>query len=276
MYKIPVPLYSPRLALCTMRRAFLLDMMKTVLFKEYLMPQTALITGASKGLGKTLARFLAQQNYNLILTARGRHTLQTTAAELTSTGKIIALPGNVADAEHRRRLVAAARDLGGLNLLINNASTLGPTPLPKLTDYPLEAFHYLLDVNIIAPIALVQEALPLLETSHGLVVNVSSDAAIGGYAGWGGYGASKAALDLLSLTLASELTSAQIGVVAVDPGDMRTDMHQTAFPGEDISDRPLPEVTLPFWGWLLGQNPLAVTGQRFRAQAERWEVREVA
>lgn len=236
------------------------------------MPQTALITGASKGLGKTLARFLAQQNYTLILTARGRHTLQTTADELTSAGEIIALPGNVADAEHRRRLVAAARDLGGLNLLINNASTLGPTPLPALTEYPLEAFRYLFDVNVIAPIALVQEARALLEASQGLVVNLSSDAAVGGYAGWGGYGASKAALDLLSLTLANELTSARVGVVAVDPGDMRTDMHQTAFPGEDISDRPLPEVTLPFWGWLLGQNPLSVTGQRFRAQAEQWEM----
>jgi NAD(P)-dependent dehydrogenase (short-subunit alcohol dehydrogenase family) len=236
------------------------------------MPKTALITGASKGLGKTLARFLAQQNYDLILTSRGRHSLQTTADELKSTAEIIAIPGNVADADHRRRLVEAARQLGGLNLLINNASTLGPTPMPALAEFPLEAFRYLFDVNFLAPLALVQEALPLLKASQGLVVNLSSDAAVGGYPGWGGYGASKAALDLLSLTLANELKDANVGVVSVDPGDLRTDMHQAAFPGEDISDRPLPEVTLPFWGWLFGQNPLTLTGQRFRAQAEQWEV----
>ena len=236
------------------------------------MHKTALITGASKGLGKTLARFLAQQNYNLILTARGRHTLQTTANELKGEAEIIALPGDVADAEHRRRLVNAARQLGGLHLLINNASTLGPTPMSPLAEFPLEAFRYLFDVNVLAPLALVQEALPLLKTSQGLVVNLSSDAAVGGYPTWGGYGASKAALDLLSLTLANELKDSNIGVVSVDPGDLRTDMHQAAFPGEDISDRPLPEVTLPFWGWLFGQNPLTLTGQRFRAQAEQWEV----
>lgn len=240
------------------------------------MIRTALITGASKGLGKTLAQFLAQQNYNLVLTARGRHTLQATTDELHSTGEILAIPGNVADAEHRRRLVDVARELGGLNLLVNNASTLGPTPLPELAEFPPEAFRYLFDVNVIAPIALVKDALPLLKASRGLVVNISSDAAIGGYLGWGGYGATKAALDLISLTLANELNPVQVGVVAVDPGDMRTDMHQAAFPGEDISDRPTPEVTLPFWGWLLGQDPLAVTGQRFQAQAERWEVRELA
>ncbi|HNB52237.1 MAG TPA: SDR family oxidoreductase [Anaerolineales bacterium] len=236
------------------------------------MHKTALITGASKGLGKTLARFLAQQNYNLILTARGRHTLQTTANELKGEAEIIALPGDVADAEHRRRLVNAARQLGGLHLLINNASTLGPTPMSPLAEFPLEAFRYLFDVNVLAPLALVQEALPLLKTSQGLVVNLSSDAAVGGYPTWGGYGASKAALDLLSLTLANELKDSNIGVVSVDPGDLRTDMHQAAFPGEDISDRPLPEVTLPFWGWLFGQTPLTLTGQRFRAQAEQWEV----
>lgn len=239
------------------------------------MSKIALITGASKGLGKTLAQFLAQQYDTLILTARGRHTLQTTVNELKSTGStanIIAIPGNVADAEHRRRLVDAARQAGGLHLLVNNASTLGPTPMPTLTDFPLEAFRYLFDVNVLAPLALVQEALSLLEASSGLVVNLSSDAALGGYPGWGGYGASKAALDLFSLTLANELKASGVGVVAVDPGDLRTDMHQAAFPGEDISDRPLPEVTLPFWGWLLGQAPLAITGQRFRAQAEQWEV----
>lgn len=238
-------------------------------------PRVAAITGASKGLGRTLARFLAQQNYHLVLTARGRHTLQASADELAALGaQVTAIPGNVADAEHRRRLVSAARQMGELHLLVNNASTLGPTPLPPLAEFPLEAFRYLFDVNVIAPLALVQEALPLLQKSRGLVVNVSSDAAVGGYPGWGGYGASKAALDLISLTLANELADTGVGVVAVDPGDLRTDLHQAAYPGEDISDRPLPDVTLPFWGWLLGQDPLAVTGQRFQAQGERWEVKE--
>ena len=125
-------------------------------------------------------------------------------------------------------------------------------------------------------IALVQATLPLLKASQGLVVNLTSDAAVGGYENWGGYGASKAALDLVSLTLANELRPEGIGVVSVDPGDMNTDMHQDAFPGEDISDRPMPDVTLPFWVWLLGQAPLAVSGQRFQAQADLWEVRHEA
>lgn len=236
------------------------------------MSRTALITGASKGLGKTLARFLAQQNYNLILTARSRHILETTANELKGAAEVIALPGDVADAQHRRQWVDAARSFGGLHLLINNASILGPTPMPRLVEFPLEAFDYLFNVNVLAPVALIQEFVPLLKASRGLVVNLSSDAAVGGYPGWGGYGASKAALDLISLTLANELKDSHIGVVAVDPGDLRTDMHQAAFPGEDISDLPLPDATLPFWGWLFGQDPLAVTGQRFRAQAEQWEM----
>ena len=119
---------------------------------------------------------------------------------------------------------------------------------------------------------LVQATLPLLRKSGGLVINISSDAASGGYSGWGAYGASKAALDLVSLTLAGELRDDGVAVVSVDPGDMRTQMHQDAFPGEDISDRPLPEVTLPFWAWLLGQPRTLVTGRRFQAQADRWEV----
>ena len=240
------------------------------------MTRIALITGASKGLGKTLARFLAQQNYTLILTARGRHSLQTIAEELSPHAEVKAIPGNVADAEHRHRLLEIAKKLGGLQLLVNNASTLGPTPMPELAQFPLEAFRYLFDVNVLAPIAMIQEALPLLQANRGLVVNLTSDAALGGYLGWGGYGASKAALDLISLTFANELAPAQVGVVAVDPGDMRTDMHQDAFLGEDISDRPLPEVTLPFWGWLLGQDPLAISGQRFHAQAEQWAVKALS
>jgi len=208
-----------------------------------------------------------------VLTARGEGDLAAVAHQLDRHERnVVALPGDVTDAAHRTRLVAAARELGGLDLLINNASELGPTPLPSLVDVDPVEFQHVLVVNVIAPVALVREALPLLERSNGMVVNVSSDAASGGYPGWGVYGASKAALELATLTLANELEDRGIAVVTVDPGDMRTRMHQDAFAGEDISDRPLPEVTLPFWAWLLGQERAKVNGRRFRAQADRWEV----
>jgi NAD(P)-dependent dehydrogenase (short-subunit alcohol dehydrogenase family) len=241
------------------------------------MKRVALITGASRGLGEVLATFLARQGCDLIATARGEDALEAAARSLRDAGaKVVSLPGDVADPAHRRRLVEAAQSLGRLDLLINNASALGPSPLPNLVDLPLHRMERVLEVNLVAPLGLVQEALPLLKESNGLVVNISSDAAVGGYPGWGGYGASKAALDLVSLTLANELRGEKVGVVAVDPGDMRTAMHQAAYPGEDISDRPLPEVTLPFWAWLLGQDPTAVSGRRFQAQAERWEVSDEA
>jgi NAD(P)-dependent dehydrogenase (short-subunit alcohol dehydrogenase family) len=237
------------------------------------MNRTALITGASRGLGRTVAEFLAAQGYGLVLTARGEEDLQMAARELRRHGgKVTALAGDVADPEHRRRLASAAKDLGRLGILFNNASTLGATPLPPLAEYPLEELEEAFRVNVSAPLALVRETLPLLTESGGLIVNVSSDAARGGYPGWGGYGLTKAALDLASLTLANELSGRWVGVVAVDPGDLRTRMHQDAFPGEDISDRPLPEVTLPFWAWLFGQPPAAVTGRRYQAQSDRWEV----
>ncbi|MCH8185758.1 MAG: SDR family oxidoreductase [Chloroflexi bacterium] len=235
------------------------------------MRRVALITGASRGLGATLAEFLARQGYALVTTARGREPLERAAQAIEGHGgEVVAIAGDVTDDEHRRRLVAAAASLGGLDLLVNNASTLGAAPLPGLADYPLDDLEQVFAVNVLAPLALTQLALPLLTAHRGLIVNLSSDAAVGGYPGWGGYGASKAALDLITLTLADELRG--VGVVAVDPGDMRTEMHQLAFPGEDISDRPLPDVTLPFWAWLLGQDPMAVSGQRFRAQGETWEV----
>ena len=233
--------------------------------------RVALITGASRGLGRTLAHFLAAQGANLVLTARGARALEDAAQELVAYGSRIApIPGDVADAGHRQRLVEAAAGLGGLDLLVNNASSLGLSPLPALADYPLDAIKEVLAVNVLAPLGLVQAALPLLRRSKGLVINLSSDAAVGGYAGWGGYGASKAALDLLSLTLSNELAGEGVTVVSVDPGDLRTQMHQDAFPGEDISDRPLPEATLPFWAWLLGQERAAIQGKRLRAQAEVW------
>ncbi len=234
--------------------------------------QVAMVTGASRGLGAVVAQFLAGQEFDLVLTARGGSALREFARTLSLDGiRVAALSGDVADPAHRRRLVRAAAAFGRLDLLLNNASTLGASPLPALAGNPLPTLEDVFRTNTIAPLGLVQDALPLLRKSHGLVVNISSDAAVAGYPGWGGYGASKAALDLVSLTLAHELHAAGVAVVSVDPGDMRTEMHQAAFPGEDIGDRPAPEVTLPFWAWLFGQNPMSLTGGRFRAQAERWE-----
>jgi NAD(P)-dependent dehydrogenase (short-subunit alcohol dehydrogenase family) len=233
--------------------------------------QVALITGASRGLGKAMAQFLAAQGTDLILTARGSEALDATVRELSGFGgRTIAVAGDVAGEAHRRALAEVAGELGGLDLLVNNASILGPSPLPALVHYPLEAFEQVLEVNLLAPLGLVQATLPLLQRRRGLVVNISSDAAVGGYPGWGGYGASKAALDLVSLTLANELGESGVAVVSVDPGDMRTQMHQDAYPGEDISDRSLPDATLPFWAWLFGQERSAVNGRRFKAQAEVW------
>jgi NAD(P)-dependent dehydrogenase (short-subunit alcohol dehydrogenase family) len=235
--------------------------------------KSALITGASKGLGLELARFLALRGYNLIITARGAGQLQAAAAQLGAIAPTVtALAGDIANSDHRQQLVAAARQFGRLDILLNNASSLGPLPMPSMADYRLDELRQLFEVNTFAPLALVQGMRPLLAAGQGLVINISSDAAVGGYEGWGGYGASKTALDLISLTLANELKEEDISVVSVDPGDMRTGMHQDAFPGEDISDRPLPEVTLPFWAWLFGQEPAAVSGQRFQAQSELWPV----
>ena len=240
------------------------------------MKRVALITGASRGLGKTVASFLAAQGYDLILTARGAEALVETTAELQRYGgQIVALPGDVSDGAHQQQLTEAVAQQGRLDLLINNASILGPSPQPALVTYPLETLEQVFAVNTFAPLTLVQKLLPWLTKAQGLVVNLSSDAAAGGYAGWGGYGASKAALDLLSLTLANELRDQGVAVVSVDPGDMRTQMHQDAFPGEDISDRPLPETTVPFWAWLLAQKPLPISGRRFQAQAEVWSVKEI-
>ena len=237
------------------------------------MNRVALITGASRGLGAELAGFLAKQGYRLVLTARGEDSLEATARTLQEYGsRIVALAGDVSDPEHRGRLVEAADSFGRLDLLVNNASDLGLSPLPPLAEYSLDDLEQLFKVNLFAPLGLVQSSLPLLRKSGGMVVNISSDAAVGGYPGWGAYGASKASLDLVSLTLANELRHEGVAVVSVDPGDMRTQMHQEAFPGEDISDRPTPEITIPFWAWILGRPPMLVTGHRYQAQSDRWEV----
>jgi NAD(P)-dependent dehydrogenase (short-subunit alcohol dehydrogenase family) len=229
------------------------------------MTRIALVTGASRGLGAAVARLLARRKFDLVLSARTKVDLDRIADELRAAGvAVVARDGDIANPLVRQTLTDGARYLGGLDLLINNASELGG--LAPLADVDPEHLERLLRINVVAPLALVRDTLPLLAARRGLVVNVSSDAAQGAYPGWGAYGASKAALDLGSRTLARELASSNVGVVAVDPGDMRTRMHQEAFPGEDISDRPEPEVTLPFWEWLLDQDAAAISGQRFTAQ----------
>ena len=204
---------------------------------------TAVITGASRGLGLALARALAERGWGLVLDARGGEALAAVAQELGRTTPTAAIPGDIADPAHRAALVDAAHQLGSLDLLVNNASVLGPSPQPPLRDYPLDVLAAVFAVNVQAPLALVQRALPLLEASAGRIINVTSDAAVEGYEGWGGYGASKAALEQLSRVLAVEHPA--LRVYWVDPGDMNTQMHQEAFPGEDISDRPPPEQSIP-------------------------------
>jgi NAD(P)-dependent dehydrogenase (short-subunit alcohol dehydrogenase family) len=201
---------------------------------------TAIITGASRGLGLALARALADRGYRLVIDARGAPELQRVATELEAITHVRALPGDVADDWHRGALIDAAGER--VDLLVNNASTLGPSPQPELAAYPLETLRHVYDVNVIAPLALAQLALPLMPEG-GCIVNVTSDAAVEAYEGWGGYGSAKAALDQLTAILAAEQPS--VRVYTVDPGDMRTQMHQEAFPGEDISDRPPPEDSVP-------------------------------
>jgi NAD(P)-dependent dehydrogenase (short-subunit alcohol dehydrogenase family) len=204
--------------------------------------RTALITGASRGLGLALARKLASDGWQLIIDARGAEALEAARVALAKQTRVIAIPGDVTDGDHRRALAEAARELGGLDALINNASFLGPSPQPELLDYPLEVLEQVYRTNVIAPLALFQTLRD--ELKHGAcVINITSDAGVEAYEGWGGYGSSKAALEQLSNILAAENPS--LRVCWVDPGDMRTQMQQEAFPGEDISDRPLPEESVP-------------------------------
>jgi NAD(P)-dependent dehydrogenase (short-subunit alcohol dehydrogenase family) len=212
----------------------------------------ALITGASQGLGRAFARDLSADGWSLVLDARGADRLAEAVTGMDPS-RTRALSGDVTDHRHRVDLVAAAWDLGGLDLLVNNASHLGPSPLPRLADYPTVDLARVLEVDVVAPHALMREALPLLRRADGTVLNVSSDAAVEAYEGWGGYGAAKAALDHLSAVLAAE--EPDLRVYAVDPGDMRTAMHQAAFPGEDISDRPEPETVVPGLRALLDRRP---------------------
>jgi NAD(P)-dependent dehydrogenase (short-subunit alcohol dehydrogenase family) len=232
----------------------------------------AVITGASRGFGRALGADLAGDGWDLVIDARDGGALAATAAELEAQApgaRIRALPGDVADAAHRADLVAAAHELGGLDLLVNNASLLGPSPQPELADYPLDELESVYRVNVLAPLALIQAALPALRAAHGTIVDVTSDAAVEGYEGWGGYGSSKAALEQLSRVLAAE--QPDLHVYWFDPGDMRTQMHQEAFPGDDISDRPLPETIVPRLRRLLRDAP---PSGRYRA-ADLSDVAEV-
>jgi NAD(P)-dependent dehydrogenase (short-subunit alcohol dehydrogenase family) len=204
---------------------------------------TALITGASRGLGLALARTLAARGWALVVDARAAPALAGVARELGARAKVVALPGDVADPAHRAALAAAVNRLGGLDLLVNNASVLGPSPQPAVADYPLAELSRVYEVNVVAPVGLIQLLLPILTRTGGRIVNVSSDASVEPYPGWGGYGSSKAALDQVSAVLAAERPD--LKVYRFDPGDMRTDLHQQAFPGEDISDRPEPETVVP-------------------------------
>ena len=202
----------------------------------------AIVTGASRGLGLALARAMSERGWNLVIDARGAPALEQAAEELASATKVVAVAGDVADERHRQDLLDAATGLGGLDLLVNNASLLGPSPQPGLASYPLDVLEEVYRVNVVGPVGLIQLALPLLEPG-GVIVNITSDAAVEPYEGWGGYGSSKAALEQVTRILAAEQPA--LRVYAVDPGDLRTQLHQDAFPGEDISDRPLPDVAVP-------------------------------
>jgi NAD(P)-dependent dehydrogenase (short-subunit alcohol dehydrogenase family) len=205
--------------------------------------RVALITGASQGLGFALAEALASDGWALVIDARRADRLEPAASALAERTAVVSIPGDIADPAHRAQLVEAVQELGRLDLLVNNASTLGESPLPALANIGLDVLRRVYEVNVIAPLALTQDLLGVLDESAGTIVNVTSDAAVEAYERWGGYGSSKAAFEQLSAVLAAEQTG--VRVLVVDPGDMRTEMHQDAFPGEDISDRPLPVDVVP-------------------------------
>jgi NAD(P)-dependent dehydrogenase (short-subunit alcohol dehydrogenase family) len=227
--------------------------------------EVAIVTGASRGLGLALADALAQAGYQLIIDARDGNVLEAAAAEIRARhdlprGAVLALPGDITDGGHRAALAVAAAEQGGASLLVNNAGTLGTSPLPPLAEYPPAELLAAFEVNVVAPVALTQLVLPDLRRLGGSVLSVTSDAAVEPYAGWGGYGATKAALEQASNVLAAEEPA--VRVWWVDPGDIRTRMHQQAYPGEDISDRPLPAAVLPGFLRLIAER---MPSGRYRA-----------
>jgi NAD(P)-dependent dehydrogenase (short-subunit alcohol dehydrogenase family) len=214
-----------------------------------------IVTGASRGLGLALTRALVARDWRLVVDARGADALERVLAGLDG---VLAIPGDVADPAHRRELIEAAG--GRIDLLVNNAGLLGPSPQPALAAYPLSELRRVYEVNVFAPLALVQEALPRLAPGAA-ILHISSDAAIEPYEGWGGYGSSKAALDQLTAVLAAE--QPQLRVYSVDPGDMRTQTYQQAFPGDDISHLPPPEKSVP---GLLALIEGSLPSSRYRAR----------
>ena len=225
----------------------------------------AIVTGASRGLGEALATGLARSGWSVVVDGRDPLTLEAAAdrirAEAASGARIVAVAGDITDEDHRHGLTAAAFELGGLDLVVNNAGTLGTSPLPSLADYPLDDLRIAFEVNVVAPLGVVQDTLPLLlDSPHPRLLNVTSDAAVEAYEGWGGYGAGKAALEHIGAMLAAEFPA--LTVWSVDPGDLRTAMHQAAVPGEDISDRPEPSTAVPAFLELIGS---ARPSGRYRA-----------
>jgi NAD(P)-dependent dehydrogenase (short-subunit alcohol dehydrogenase family) len=213
---------------------------------------TAIVTGGSRGLGQVLVRTLHDLGWNVVTDGRDAAQLAASVRGV-DPDRVTAIAGDVTDPAHRSDLVAAAREYGHLVALVNNASSIGPSPMPKLIDYPLDAWRAVYEVDVVAPLALIQLVLPLLGDG-GRIIDITSDAAVEGYEGWGAYGSAKAALEQLTNVLAAEHTN--LSVHRVDPGDMRTQMHQDAFPGEDISDRPLPDASVPgLVALLLGDYP---------------------
>ncbi|MGD0375933.1 MAG: SDR family oxidoreductase [Streptosporangiaceae bacterium] len=222
--------------------------------------KTAVITGASRGLGLALARGLAEDGYALVLGARDGAALRAASACLPHGATVTPVPGDITDPAHLVTLRRAAGQLGGPDLLINNAGTLGTSPLPPIADYPIGDLRTAFEVNVLAPLALTQLLLPDLRRRGGAVLSITSDAAVEAYAGWGGYGAAKAALEQACNVLSAEETA--VRVWWVDPGDLRTRMHQQAFPGEDISDRQLPSAVVPAFRRLLAER---MPSGRYRA-----------
>ncbi|HET9258960.1 MAG TPA: SDR family oxidoreductase [Acidimicrobiia bacterium] len=215
--------------------------------------RVALVTGASRGLGLAVVGRLAENGWRLLIDAREAQPLEAARRDLAKRTETTAIPGDISDRAHRSELVGAVRRFGRLDALINNASTLGPSPRPNLADYDIADYRRVLEVNVVAPLALTQDLLPLLRGVSGTVINVTSDAGREQYEGWGGYGSSKSALDQITNILAAEETG--LSVYSFDPGDMNTRMHQEAFPGEDISDRPDPEESASALLRLIAQRP---------------------